>query len=166
MKLLGWVTLVAVVLLALFAVANWNLLTAPAMLNFLVFSVEGPLGIILLAVAMTFAGLSAIYALTLRASALIETSRHIKALDVMRRLAEEADASRFTALSAQIEQEFSSLRASMDNGRSDTMRHVEGVEAALVRSLQETANSLYAHLGEIDGKLDVLTGSTAHTRKI
>ena len=37
MKLLGWIALIGLVLLALFAVANWSLLTAPATLNFLVY---------------------------------------------------------------------------------------------------------------------------------
>ena len=165
MKLFGWITLVAVVLLVLFAGANWNLLTAPAMLNLLAFTVEGPLGVILLAVAVGFAGLSAIYALSLRASALVETSRHVKALEVQRRLAEEADASRFTALRSQIEREFSSMRAAIDQGRSEAIEQAGRVEEALVRSLQETANALYAHLGEIDDKLDGLIRSTAHTRE-
>ena len=57
------------------------------------------------------------------------------------------------------------MRAAIDQGRSEAIEQAGRVEEALVRSLQETANALYAHLGEIDDKLDGLIRSTAHTRE-
>lgn len=163
MKLFGWITLIALVLLALFAAANWILLIAPATLNFLVFTVQGPLGLILLGAALVFAALSAIYALSLRTSAFVETWRHVKELEVQRKLAEEADASRFTALGAKLEQEFTSMRTAIDEGRAETQRHADSLGQSLLKSLDETANALFAHVGEVDDKLDRLATSLGHT---
>jgi len=165
MKLFGWITLVALVLLALFAVANWTLLTAPATLNFLVFNVEGPLGLILLGAALVFAALSLVYALSLRTSALVETWRHVKELEAQRKLAEEADASRFTALGAQLGLESAGMRAAIAEGHAEVRRHTDSLERSLLKSLDETANALFAHVGEVDDKLDRLATMLGHAAR-
>ena len=154
MNALGWIILVALVLLAFFAVANWSLLTAPATLDFLAFTVQGPLGLILFSVTIAFAALFAIYALSLRTSALVETRRHTRELQVQRELADKAEASRFTALGSTVDQEFARLRALIEESRAEARQQALSVEASLRNALSETANELFAHIGEIDDKLD------------
>jgi uncharacterized integral membrane protein len=156
MKLIGWIALVALVLLALFAAANWSLLTAPATLSFLVFSVEGPLGLILFGATLVLAVLFATYALSLRTTALVETRRHMKALETQRALADSAEASRFTALGAQLEREHASLRATIAEAHAETLRRADALQDALTRSCGETGNALFANIGQIDDKLDRL----------
>jgi uncharacterized integral membrane protein len=157
MKALGWIIIVALVLLAFFAVANWSLLTAPATLDFLAFTVQGPLGLILLGVTVGFATLFAIYALSLRTSALVETRRHMKELQAQRDLADRAEASRFTTLGTSLEQEFARVRALIDEARGEARDHTKAVEESVRSALAETANELFAHIGEIDDKLDRLS---------
>src|SRR5690242_8909162 len=98
MKVFGWILLVALVLLAAFTMANWSLFVAPATLDFIVFSVQGPLGLVLLGVTFVFIALFALYALSLRAGALVDERRRTKELEAQRALADNAEASRFTAL--------------------------------------------------------------------
>ena len=161
MKALGWIILAAFVLLAFFAVANWTLLTAPATLDFLAFTVQGPLGLILLGVTLSFAALFAIYALSLRTSTLVETRRHMKELQAQRDLADKAEASRFTALGSSVEQEFARVRALIEESRGELRQHALAMEASLKNALAETANELFAHIGEIDDKLDRLSPGSA-----
>jgi len=65
-KVFGRITIVALILLAVFTMANWSVFTAPATLDFLFFSVQGLLGLVLLAVTLAFVALFTIYALSLR----------------------------------------------------------------------------------------------------
>ena len=154
MKMLGLIALIALVLLALFAVANWAALTTPVTLSFVAFAAEGPLGLILLCAAVFFAALFAVYALSLRTNALVEARRHMKALEAQRDLADKAEASRFTALGAQLEQEFAKLRASVVESRADARQRTDSLEASVRQSLSDTTSELAANIGQIDDKLN------------
>ena len=156
MRFLLWITLFALGLLALFAAANWTLLTAPATLNFLVFTVQGPLGLILLAATLIFIALFAVYALSLRTSALVDTRRHARELDAQRELADKAEASRFTELRAHFDEESGRLRNSLEQTRGELITRVDRLEQAVLKSLSESSNSLSAYVGEVDDKLDRL----------
>ena len=134
MKILLWVFAIGLVLLLMFAIANWSLLTAPASLNFLLFTVEGPLGMILLVAALVLTALAGVYVLSLRTAVLMDMRRHAKELEAQRALADTAEASRFTELRARI----------------------DALEGKLLEALGETANSLSACVGEVDEKLDRL----------
>jgi uncharacterized integral membrane protein len=164
MKALGWIIVIGFVLLAFFAVANWSLLTAPATLDFLAFTVQGPLGLILLAVTLGFTALLGIYALSLRTSALVETRRHTRDLQAQRDLADKAEASRFTALGAQVEQEFARVRTLIEESRAEARQHARTIEESLKAALAEAANELFAHIGEIDDKLNRLGPGAAAAR--
>jgi len=158
MKILGIVTLVALVLLGFFAIANWSLLVEPAPLNFLVFTVQGSLGLILLFTTLAFVALCAVYALSVRTTALVETRRHLKELEAQRELADKAEASRFTALATQLEQESTRLRAAIEASRAELLVRTETLERAVAKSLDEATASLAAHVGQVDDKLNRMDG--------
>src|SRR5687768_1468863 len=139
MKLLLWLLAMGLVLLLMFAIVNWSLLTAPASLNFLLFTVEGPLGVILLGATLVLTALAGVYALSLRTAMLLDMRRHTKELEAQRALADTAEASRFTELGARI----------------------DALERKLLEALGETANSLSAYVGEVDEKLDRLAAPAA-----
>lgn len=150
MNLLGAVILLALFLLAVFTLANWTALTAPTALSFLVFEVEGPLGVLLLGAMLVLVALFALYALTLRTNMLMESRRHHQELQAQRKLAESAEASRLSELRLQIEREFALLRGTLEAADTRT----DGLEQSLKRALDESTNSLAAYVGEIDEKLD------------
>lgn len=139
MKILLWLLAIGLLLLLMFAIANWGLLTAPASLSFLLFTVEGPLGMILLGATLVLTALAGVYALSLRTAMLVDMRRHTKELEVQRVLADSAEASRFTELRARI----------------------DALEMKLLDALEETANSLSACVGEVDEKLDRLAAPAA-----
>jgi uncharacterized integral membrane protein len=150
MNILGVVIGVILLLLAVFSLANWSVLSAPATLSFIVFDIEGPLGVILLGAILVVVGLFVLYVLTLRTSMLIESRRHNQELQAQRKLAETAEASRLSELRVQIEREFAAVRAAVGeiNGQMDRK------EQSMKQSLDEAANGLAALVGEMDDKID------------
>ena len=158
---LGWLISAGLVLVAIFAVANWTLLTASATLNFLLFSVEGPFALILFGAIVVFAALFAVYGLSLRTTALLETRRHLKDLEAQRQIADNAEASRLAALTAQIERDFAAVRSALDTLRVDTRARADELEQGLARRLDETGNALFAHVGQIDDKLNRMRDDAA-----
>lgn len=154
MKFLGTVTLLALVLLMFFAVSNWAVLTAPTSLNFLAFTVQGPLGLILLGATLFFLVLFAIYALSLRTSALLDERHHTKELQAQRQLADNAETSRYTALAAQFEDETARTRTLLQDLRTELLSRLDRLEQAQIKVVSETANEIFAHIGQVDDKLN------------
>ncbi|MDT3706921.1 MAG: hypothetical protein ROZ09_08835 [Thiobacillus sp.] len=150
MNFLGVVILVALLLLAVFTLVNWSVLSAPAMLSFIAFDVEGPLGVILLGAMLVLVALFVLYALTLRTTMLVESHRHNQELLAQRKLAETAEASRLSELRLQVEREFAQLRTVIGEIDGQMDRH----EQAMKQSLDEAANGLAALVAEMDDKID------------
>ena len=131
MRALSFAISVVLVCLIVFTAVNWSVLTASTPLSFVVFDVQGPLGVILLAIMLGLVLLVVAYALMLRTSSLMESRRLNRQLQEQQQLAQQAENSRFTVLQKAIEQEFKSTRAAMD----------------------ESTNSIIANLGYLDDKL-------------
>jgi uncharacterized integral membrane protein len=150
MNFIGIVILLALFLLAVFTLANWAVLSASSTLSFIVFDVEGPLGVILLGAMLALVALFVVYVLSLRTSMLMESRRHNQELEAQRKLAETAEASRLNELRAQIEREFAQLHDAIGgvDGRMDSH------EQAMKQSLNEAANGLAALVAEMDDKID------------
>jgi len=136
MKLLGWIVVVAVAVVAVFAAANWSLLAGSTSLNLLAMNVEGPLGFVLLGAALLFAALFAVYALSLQTPAMLEMRRNVKQLDGQQQ-AEQAEISRITMLGSQVEQEFASLRGMLADLREAAEQRAAGPEQTLMTSHSE-----------------------------
>ncbi len=136
--------LIVVLLLALgaFAAANWAAFNAPTVLTLGVVDFTAPLGLLLL---LTFAviGVVALASFALwQGSTLAMFRRNARELETQRQLAEEAEASRFTALTTTVEQERTRVEA-----------RVEASEAALRAEINDGINSLAAMLAELDNRL-------------
>lgn len=148
------VILVILLVVAVFSLANWSVLSAPATLSFIVFDIEGPLGVILLGAMFVLVGLFVLYALTLRTKMLMEARRCNEELEAQRKIAEIAEASRLSELRAQIEREFAHVRATVGEIRGQMEQNVQSMR----QSLDEAANGLAALVAEMDDKIDrVLT---------
>ena len=161
MNILGAIILVALFLLAVFTLANWSVLTATTTLSFIVFDVEGPLGVILLGAMLVLVMLFVVYALTLRTNMLMESRRNNQELQAQRKLAETAEASRLSELREQVENEFAQLRSAIGalDGQMDRR------EQSVKQSLDEAANGLAAMVGEVDDKIDrVLARNTTEVK--
>ncbi len=136
MKLLGVVILIVLALIGAFALVNWNALATPVPVSLLVGTVDMPLGIILLSALVLVVLLLGLYVLLLRTAMYTESRRMAQELAAQRELADKAEASRFTELSAHLDQQVAGLRQAMT----------------------EVANGLSADIGQMDDKLDRVLG--------
>jgi uncharacterized integral membrane protein len=156
MKILFWLIVAGIVLLSMFAAANWSLFTAPASLNFLAFAVEAPVGLILLGATFILIALFAIYVLWMRTTTLMVLRRNTKELDAQRAVAAGAESTRIAELRAQLEAEAARHRASIEAAVEALTVRIDALDQSLVASMNDATNSLAAYVGQVDDKLDRL----------
>jgi hypothetical protein len=48
------------------------------------------------------------------------------------------------------------VREAITQSRAESFERIQALERSLARTLEETANSIYAHLGQLDDKVDRL----------
>jgi hypothetical protein len=145
--------LLALVFLGVFVIANWGVLTAPTALSFILFSGNGPLGIVLLAMMLGLALLFALYLMSLRTSMFVGGRRHAQELRAQRELADRAEASRLTELRTHFDREFEQVRSEIRAIGAQMTARGDGIEQRLLESLTETTNTLSAYVAEVDDKL-------------
>ena len=133
----------ALVLLAAFALVNWQAFTAPTRISLLVTEVQAPLGLIMLLVTAATTVLLLVYIALQQAGVIVEARRYARDLKSQRELADKAEASRFTELRAWLEAELHRLDARLDQ-----------LDAGLRDALAESTRTLSAYVGEVDDKLD------------
>lgn len=126
---------VVVALIVLFAAINWSAVTAPTRLSLVVATVDAPIGLVMLGLVAILCVLFTTWAITLQARAMLEMRRHTKDLQAQRELADNAEASRFAEL------------------RADLLARMDQLEGEMRAALEESANSLAATIGELDDRL-------------
>lgn len=154
MKIVAPLIFAGLILLSIFTLANWGVLSTPTILSFVVFSLEAPLGLLLLGILLGFVALFAAYVLILRTTMLMDARRYAHELEAQHRLAEKAEASRLNELRGQLDQQFAKLLETAERSRTDLSARFEGMETALRNSIEESNSSLSAYIGEVDDKLD------------
>lgn len=154
MKILGPLIFVGMILLGIFALANWGVLSEPAPLSFVAFSLEAPLGLVLLGIILVFVAIFTAYVLILRTAMLMDAHRYAKEIQAQQQLAEKAEASRLNDLRSQLDHEFAQLQEAMEKSRTDLGVRFEGMEKSLLNAIEESGRSLSAYVGEVDDKLD------------
>lgn len=154
MKILGPLIFVSLVLLGVFTLVNWSVLSAPTTLSFIAFHIEAPLGIGLLGLILVFLALFTVYVLVLRTTMLMDARHYALEIKAQQQLAEKAEASRLNDLRNQLDHEFAQLQDAVEKSRADLGARFEGMEQALRNSIEESNRSLSAYVGEVDDKLD------------
>jgi uncharacterized integral membrane protein len=145
--------LVVLALLGAFAGLNWSAFTAPVALNLLVARIEAPLGLVMLTVTGALTLLYFLFALWMETAALLEARRHGRELDAQRRLADEAEASRFAELRRYLEAELGRLRPLPDEAAQRVIARVDRVEDTLRAEVERAGNTLAAYVGELEDRL-------------
>lgn len=134
--------LLAVTLIAAFALLNWPTFMAPSTLSLGFTAFEAPLGLAMLGLLVVMALIFATYMALWQGAILMETRRHTKELQAQRTLADQAEASRFTELRNLLHSEIERLA-----------ERVLTSQQGLRTEMNESSNSLAAMLGEIDDRL-------------
>jgi uncharacterized integral membrane protein/regulator of replication initiation timing len=150
MNLRNLTVLVLLLLVALFAGLNWPLFTAPSEINLLFTRVSAPLGLILLGVIALLSLLYFIFIAMIETGALIEIRRYARQVEQARKLADQAEASRFKELKGYLEQELSALA----QGQSGLREHVSFEVGEARKALSLEHDTLKSQHAEISGRVD------------
>ena len=126
---------VAIALVVMFALLNWEVFSALTPLNLGVTTVQAPLGLIMLGLVAFLCVLFTVWVVSMQASSLMEARRQTRELQAQRDLADRAEASRFTELRTE-------LVARLDRLQSDSRVAIE-----------QSGNALAAQVGELEDRL-------------
>lgn len=163
MRLRSVSVLVVLLLLGVFAGFNWAALSAPTPLNLLTTDVEAPLGLIMLAAVGALTVVYCLFALGLETATLLASRRHARALLAQRRLAEEAEASRFTELRNCLAAELALLRNRPNEAADEAIARLDRLEETLRAEVERAGNTLAADIGELEQRLQTGTEKSATT---
>lgn len=147
MRLGLWVVLG---LIAFFGFMNWPVLNAPVQLWLGVTTITAPLGTLMLVLF----GIVVLMMLIEQSIALAETRRYGRDLNAQRKLADEAEASRFTELRTYVSGELARSEQRSVDTQSALIARLDQLERSLRTALEQQANSLLATIGELDDRIE------------
>lgn len=146
--------------LIVFALINWSAFMSQTTLSVGFTTVEAPLALILIGIAGLLTLLFLIYVVYLQSSALLESRRHTRELQVEREMAEQAEASRFIQLRSFLETELGKLANQTEECRAGVLARLDQLEGNLRSAVDQSGNTLAAYIGEIEDRLERTAGGT------
>jgi uncharacterized integral membrane protein len=142
-----------------FAFLNWSVINAPTTLSFGFWTAQAPLGLLLLGFTVLILAVFLFALVAQQATVLLETRRMNKELSAQRSLAEQAEASRFTALGKHLDEEPQRLESRAAAREVALVQRLDGIEQSLRNHFDQASNSLSAYIGEVDDRLERMSGS-------
>jgi len=153
MKIRDWLLILVLVAVAGFAVLNWSVILAPTALNLGIADIQAPLGLIMLAMVIFLVAFFMVYVLYLQTSVLFDARANAKELQNNRKLADQAEASRFTELRHYLEAELAKLAESDQAVQAALVARVDQLEKNLALAVEQSGNSVAAAVAEMDDRL-------------
>jgi hypothetical protein len=142
MRVRTWLVIALAVLTTAFLIINWTVFAAPAKFSLVFTSFEASVASVMLTLLALVVVVLAVYVGNWHGSLLLEYRRQAKELQAQRALADNAEASRFTAMGALMQSEIAA-----------STQRLETALAAVREELRNTESSLAASLGEMDDRL-------------
>jgi uncharacterized integral membrane protein len=138
--------LLVLLLLSLFAWLNWGEITRPTPLSLGLTRVEAPLGLLLVIALGVVSLLYLIFTIGLETAALLEVKRYARELLHYKKLAEDAEQSRYTELRRYLEAELARLAEA-------EREEIRALEARVEELLEKHGNTLAAYIGELEDQI-------------
>ena len=146
--------LIVVLLIAALAALNWGTIATPTLISIGFMQVTAPLGLIMLGLTALLGIFFVAYVVYLQSSILMETRRHTKEMQAQRDLADKAEASRFTELRSFLETQENVRMARNAERHAALLARIEQVEAAARQRAEQSENSIAAHIGQLEDRLE------------
>lgn len=140
--------------IVVFAGVNWGVITAPTTVSLLVTDIQAPLGLIMFGLTVLVTVLFLIFAAYLQTTVLLDARRHSRELQAQRELADKAEASRFTDLRMYLDAELRKLGEQVAESRVGVTSRIDLAQQDLRTTIEESGNSLAAHIGELEDRLE------------
>lgn len=155
--------LVLTVVMAIFAWRNWAVFSEDKTLSLIFTQVTAPFGIVMLIIMAALVVVYFLYTVGLETAALLEVKKYARELLSTRKLADEAEASRFSELRKWLEGELVNIKAQSPVGLEaklqEVIERIDRVEHELREDIEKAGNTLAAYIGELE---DQITGQDKH----
>ncbi len=140
--------------IAALAALNWETFNAPTALWLGVTTVEAPLGLVMLGLTALLAIFFIAVIIYLQSSALLESRRPTKELQIHRERADQAEASRFIALRQFVELEMQSIGKQNLELRGVLLDRLDRFDTGIAVAIEQSGNTVAAHIGELEDRLE------------
>lgn len=154
MKFLNFILLIVLVALLVFAAVNWQAIVTPVQLSLLFTDAEAPLGLILLTVTGILTLLFLSYVVYMQSATIMLRRKLNKELEEQRKLADQAEASRFTELRTFLTTELQKLNTQSSEVHQKVEARLAEVENSVKSKMEETGTTLSAYIGELEDRLE------------
>lgn len=154
MKFRSLLFILILVAVSAFAVLNWSAFLAPTTLSLGVADIQAPLGLVMLGVLIFVAMVFLVFVVYLQTTVLLDARQHAKELQSNRKLADQAEASRFTELRNFLELELKKQTTQHAEAQAVLLNRLDLLGREVRLAVEQSGNSLAASLGEIEDKLD------------
>ncbi|MCX7803414.1 MAG: DNA cytosine methyltransferase [Meiothermus ruber] len=155
--------LVLIVAMAVFAWRNWAVFSEEKTLSLFFTQITAPFGIVMLTIMAVLVAIYFMYTVGLETAALLEVKRYARELLAARKLADEAEASRFSELKKWLEGELAGLKSQSPAGLEARLQaiaeRIDRLEDELREDIEKAGNTLAAYIGELE---DQITGQDRH----
>lgn len=152
------ILLFVVVLIAGLAALNWGTLAAPTAVSLGFMQVTAPLGLIMLGLTTLLGLMFLVYVVYMQGTVLVDARRHTKELQTQRELADKAEASRFTELRNFLIAQDETHAAQYGERHAALLARIERLEEALRLRAEQADQTLAAHIGQLEDRLDRRSG--------
>jgi len=152
MKLRTLSLLLILLLIAAFTLLNWPVIMAPTPLSLGVVDIQAPLGLLMLGLMVAMLSVFLVYVLYLQTTVMFDARAHAKELQSNRKLADQAEASRFTELRTFLDTEFKRQSAADGEVKAALVARIDQLERELRLAVEQSGNSLAASIGEMDDR--------------
>lgn len=153
MRLSFLLLLLVLALVTLLAVFNWPTIIAPSEVFLGVTTVTMPLTLVMLGLLALLSVAFLLFVAYLQGSVLFDMRRHSRELADNRKLADEAEASRFTELRQFLAAELTKVDQARLADRQAMLEKVTQMADALHAQTEQNVNSLAASIGELDDRI-------------
>jgi hypothetical protein len=153
MKLRTFLLLLVVLVIGAFTLLNWSVIMAPTELSVGLAQVQAPLGLIMLGMMAVLTLVFLVYLLYLQTTVMFDARGQAKELQTQRKLADQAEASRFTELRSFLDAEFKRQSASDLEVKAALLGRIDGLERDLRLVVEQSGNSVAANVAEMDDRL-------------
>lgn len=164
MKLRTLFLLLILGIIALFTLLNWGAFMTPTSLTLGIADVQAPLGLVMLGLLLFMLAVFLVYVVYLQTTVLMDARLSNKEVQHHRKLADQAEASRFTELRTFLELELLKQIAHDKASRDLVLARVDQLERDLRLTVEQTANSLAAGIGQLEDRMDRGDKDFVHTQ--
>ncbi len=157
MKIFTLALILILVLTGYLAFLNWAAFSLPTDIWIGFASIQMPIGVLLLGILACITVLFLLYVIYLQTTSLLETRRLTRKLEANIALAEKAEQSRFTELKNALASEMLKHANLNLEAKSAILASIGQIKTELRSSIEQSGNTLSAHIGEFEDKFEKST---------